>query len=949
MTAFLLDCSIKVSVVLGIALIALRLLRGQSAAVRHCVLSVAVLCAALMPVFNLVLPPLEVKVEREVQAPAVPQVQQLLPDSEVEFEDAFSAPVLNSGAARPLPPAASFSARRFSWKDAVLNVWFAGVLVGFAVLGVGILRLAWIACGSSPIQTGRWVRLAKHVAHDYGLRKPLRLRRSSRRSILATWGFLRPEVILPADSVEWPEERVEIVLSHEFAHVRRGDWLFQVLAAMVRAFHWFNPLVWVVCRRLEVECEQACDDAVVRRGFSPAQYATHLLELAKAFKSKNRELAPALSMARRSTLDQRFRALLAMDLNRNSGTSTSIAATVLVFAAVSLPVAALRASTQTFVVTQPAAVSQVSPSPGTVLNPSGAAVTALPAQNLPLPPGMASLEGAVFRADNGAPVTGATVELQLAGQHPPDTNSYETTTDFQGKFVFPAVKPSAYRLVASTYASGYVTTALGKNSANPRGLTLDIAAGQRLNDVKIAMTPTGSITGRIIDGDGEPVARAHVMALRTAYRDGKKVLKLVQSVPANDLGEYRLFWLPPGNYYVTAKPETPERNSSTSIVTLPGVETTFELSTDPTIIRRPLEGGGMAEDVYVPVFYPGSIDVRNAKTIEVRPGENLGGLQINVAAGKLPSRHLRGTVINAATGRPAPYTRITLTSPNPSDISFVPNALTDNNGRFDVAGVAPGRYFLTATLFVPNPNRAGALNTDTSAGPAFLPIEVGDSDVEDLRIVVGPFITLTGRIIIEGRGPEDPDLARLRLTNNRQLSLGPRILMGPLVPAPPPQGNANISMILYAGQYEFSITGLTPNMYIKSLRLGSIDLLAGPILLSSQPQEQVQAIIGIDASTVTGKVLDARRAPAAGATVVLVPNAPRRERRDLYRVISSDSSGNFEFQSIEPGGYKVFAWGDVDPGIWLDPDFMQAQESRGSAVQVNSAARASTEVTVIPR
>jgi hypothetical protein len=138
-------------------------------------------------------------------------------------------------------------------------------------------------------------------------------------------------------------------------------------------------------------------------------------------------------------------------------------------------------------------------------------------------------------------------------------------------------------------------------------------------------------------------------------------------------------------------------------------------------------------------------------------------------------------------------------------------------------------------------------------------------------------------------------------------------------------------------------------MYVKSLRLGSIDLLAGPILLSSQPQSEVDALIGMDAGSVSGRVMNAKREPAPGATVVLVPNVPRRERRDLYRVVTSDASGNFQFQGIEPAGYRVFAWEDVEPGVWMDPEFMRVQEARGRAIQVAPSSRAATEVTVIPR
>src|SRR5206468_3458320 len=79
----------------------------------------------------------------------------------------------------------------------------------------------------------------------------------------------------------WTDERARIVLSHEIAHIRRGDWLAQMLGEVLRAIHWFNPLVWIVCRRLRQESEHACDDAVLGSGVAAADYASHLLDLAR--------------------------------------------------------------------------------------------------------------------------------------------------------------------------------------------------------------------------------------------------------------------------------------------------------------------------------------------------------------------------------------------------------------------------------------------------------------------------------------------------------------------------------------------------------------------------------------------------------------------------------------------------------------------------------------------
>ena len=102
----------------------------------------------------------------------------------------------------------------------------------------------------------------------YGVRSLLL--QSDHPTLLVTWGVWQPKVILPAEARGWPEDRIRIVLAHELAHVRRGDWLVQLAAELLRAIYWFNPLLWIACRQLRRESEHACDDAVLALGVEGA-------------------------------------------------------------------------------------------------------------------------------------------------------------------------------------------------------------------------------------------------------------------------------------------------------------------------------------------------------------------------------------------------------------------------------------------------------------------------------------------------------------------------------------------------------------------------------------------------------------------------------------------------------------------------------------------------------
>src|SRR5205814_6834271 len=110
-----------------------------------------------------------------------------------------------------------------------------------------------------------------------------------------------------------------------------------------------------------------------------------------------------------------------------------------------------------------------------------------------------------------------------------------------------------YQLIATHSSGGYVPAEYGQRKATGQGINFQLAAGQKMTGIVLAMTPTGCISGRVYDADGEPLGKAQVQAMRPVYKNGQRVLTIVQIVESDDRGEYRLFWLPPGRYYVAAK------------------------------------------------------------------------------------------------------------------------------------------------------------------------------------------------------------------------------------------------------------------------------------------------------------------------------------------------------------------------------------------------------------
>ena len=139
------------------------------------------------------------------------------------------------------------------------------------------------------------------------------------------------------------------------------DWLVQMGAEALRAMLWFNPLVWIACRRLRRESEQACDDEVLGAGVDGRAYAAQLLDLARQCRRPGRTWASAMPMAHPSTLEKRIAAMLNPQLDRRTPSRRAMVIVAVVILLVALPVASIRAR-------------QAGPAPlsGTIYDPTGA-------------------------------------------------------------------------------------------------------------------------------------------------------------------------------------------------------------------------------------------------------------------------------------------------------------------------------------------------------------------------------------------------------------------------------------------------------------------------------------------------------------------------------------------------------------------------------------------------
>jgi TonB family protein len=221
----------------------------------------------------------------------------------------------------------------------------AGALGALYLAGLLLAAARFLA---GAVRTARMVRQARPAVHAQSpadtVRRALAIARdvpileSPAAAVPMTWGTLHPVVLLPDAARQWPAARLHAVLLHELIHVRRHDLLAQIAAQAACCLYWFHPLAWLAARELRKERERACDDAVLSRGVPAADYAGHLLELARAMVQR-RSLADAPAMAETGDLEARVRAVLDGSRNR-SPLSRRLAATVAALGcALVLPVA----------------------------------------------------------------------------------------------------------------------------------------------------------------------------------------------------------------------------------------------------------------------------------------------------------------------------------------------------------------------------------------------------------------------------------------------------------------------------------------------------------------------------------------------------------------------------------------------------------------------------------
>jgi beta-lactamase regulating signal transducer with metallopeptidase domain len=377
-----LEASMKGTLILFAAALGAKILSRASAAARHFLWCTALGSLLVLPLLSLALPSWRVPVlpprrEARPEMPAPDAIASIAPVADASGSRAgmraigvtsnadalsnepsqltrsfsasattsFDAPAaisIESGPPSAESDAPSFAPRSLTWTSALVLLWLLGVVVVLLPVAIGVARVRWLVRRSHPADARAWRDLAEELAPAMGIARAVRILESDAHAMPMTFGTLHPVILVPAGAEAWPEGRRRDVLLHELAHVQRHDALTQRIAQLTCAIHWMNPFVWGAAARLHAERERACDDQVINAGAKAADYARHLLDVARTLRAVRATSAAAMAMARPSQLEGRLLAVLDARISRRGVPLRLAARGWMVAACLVLPLAAFR-------------------------------------------------------------------------------------------------------------------------------------------------------------------------------------------------------------------------------------------------------------------------------------------------------------------------------------------------------------------------------------------------------------------------------------------------------------------------------------------------------------------------------------------------------------------------------------------------------------------------------
>lgn len=513
------------------------------------------------------------------------------------------------------------------------------------------------------------------------------------------------------------------------------------------------------------------------------------------------------------------------------------------------------------------------------------------------------ISGVVLRADSNQPL--AEVEIVLMPEDSPGKQTI-AFSGADGTFSFANLKPDYYKLIVSKPRFVLNSPRLSKD-----GYRIRLDEAQRLTGVTIALLPGGVVTGKVLDEQGEPIVGSTVKLLLPDYGRAGTHLQAADSATTNDLGEYRIFGIPPGRYYLVAHPPEPRLGSYAAVQ-----------ARSTTFLR---------------MYYDNALYEREARSFRV-----IAGSETSIDF-RLPK--LRTATINLRLALPKNFSDASgYIGLVPADTSMVESLgyrsiSGEPSGTF--TGVIPGRYLIGGIV-----ERSDG--EQESFGLAAREIDVTEG-LNEVHVPMTSFSSvLAGRMHFDNDSHPPADTLMIetvplrgeflildehtgssqRIEHDGTIKLGMRTTL-----------RITINIRATAAGWE--------DYYLKSVLVGGRETLTTGIQPTTHGGN-IELFAASDGAALSGRVIDAEAKPVARSTVVALPDAAHRRTYSCVEYDETDTAGRFSIRGLCPGKYTVLALPPEAPEhIFWDPDFVSKHEQFGTPIELNSRDRKNLQLFAI--
>jgi len=510
------------------------------------------------------------------------------------------------------------------------------------------------------------------------------------------------------------------------------------------------------------------------------------------------------------------------------------------------------------------------------------------------PTGNAKITGRVVAADTGSPIRRAQIRVTSGEAR----FNRVVTTDGDGRYELLNLPAGRYRLFVNR--AGYVALEYGQARPFENGKPLDIAEGQAVEKVDFSLPRGSVITGRITDEFGDPMTDVQVQAMRYQFVNGERQLVNAGRVAqTDDLGQFRVFGLMPGDYVVRAS---------------------LRLNQNPDTMNQPDPVG------YPGTYYPGVVDVTQAQSVTVTLGQELS----SVAFPLVPARLSRVSgIVMGSDGRPLAGGMIMLRPRGSNGMGALRAAFGGGNqirpdGSFQLTGVPPGDYVLDVQQRPQNVRNLQEINLSLLEF-ASMPLTVS-GDIDNLTVVTTPGVTMSGRVVFPGQTAPQSNMQVVAnpsagASSPVAMMMAARALGGGRV-----NQDGTFELRGLAGPRLIRVQGVPSGWALKSVTVEGNEVTDTPF--EFKPGTSVSGVVITMTNRlteVTGGVRDSRGQPVADYVLVAFAEDTKLwgAQSRFVQTARPNQNGAFTIKGLPPGRYMAAVVAALENGMQNDPAVLE--------------------------